>query len=164
MACSPGCGTQKRFNSQNQTDERVPATLIYAEGWTDIALVANWAKTSLDHLGHFFTTRNACGKDEAGAISIEHWNKLATAINQVVADEAAAEEYCIPLPEGRSRYMDGTAEVVLSNGKKLALMDSTRGTGGCSKIKNRATAEVVFETLNELVVVADKEGCSVLPY
>jgi len=163
-----GCGSSKVVEPQTQADEPgnapAPVTLVYAEGWTDIAMVANWAKTGVDHLGHFVTSRNACGKDESGAIALDLWNVLAKAVNEIVGAEAGSEEICLPLPQDQRRYMDGTAEVVLSNGTKIPLLDSTRGTGACSKIKNRATAEALFNALNEVVLIADKEGCSVLPY
>ncbi|OFZ53793.1 MAG: hypothetical protein A2428_02655 [Bdellovibrionales bacterium RIFOXYC1_FULL_54_43] len=139
-----------------------PATvpMAFANGWTEITMIANYAKTVMDSVGHFTTSRNACGKEDAGAIDLGLWNSLAAASNQAVVVELlpSSGEYCLPHPEGLVKRMDGTAEVTLANGSKRTLFE-TRGYEACTTISDRQVATELLNSLNKMVSVADLEGC-----
>src|SRR4051812_8057937 len=65
-----------------------------AKGWSNIVITANMAKTDVGAGAHFATTRNACGKDAYGALSLESWNNLAKNANLSVQGLTRDPDYC----------------------------------------------------------------------
>jgi hypothetical protein len=96
-------------------DGPAPASsLQYAEGWSEIVIIANYARTTVTPAAHFATSRNGCGKEEYGAIGLEDWNALAKTINSAVLADLLTEETCFPMPDDIAK-MDGTVELILAS-------------------------------------------------
>lgn len=136
----------------SQPNESAMAT---ATGWSELKLQANFAKTTLDAMGHFETTRNACGKDAFGVLELEPWNRLVGTLNQVATETLLTEPRCAPT-ENYSK-MDGVAELVTPEGKRT-IVDAS-GWQLCTYIRDPAFAQKVFEILEYVVLSADKEEC-----
>ncbi|OFZ19691.1 MAG: hypothetical protein A2X94_16685 [Bdellovibrionales bacterium GWB1_55_8] len=165
-ACGPSNDGSGQSAGASAPEPEVPPSTEtrarYAEGWQEIEMIANFAKTKVGVAGHFVTGRNACGKEAYGALELAKWNALVESTNLAIKDEPLAEEYCIKLPEGvpgeRYRVMDGIAEIKLDNGSKRTLFD-TKGNETCTKIPNREAANQLITLLHAVVVAADIEDC-----
>ncbi len=136
-----------------------------AEGWSQVILLANYAKTTLGTMAHFNTSRNACGKDAYGAIqSSEFWNEMVQNINDSIISPLRTEALCFPNPQELDangyykKSMDGTVEIKLADGSKHPIYE-TRGTDVCTFIQDLAIAKSLLNHLNRLVILADKEDC-----
>lgn len=136
-----------------------------AEGWSQLTMVANYAKTTLDTMAHFNTSRNACGKDAYGAVqSSELWNKMVQNINAAVQSPPRSEAYCAPANQELDangyykKTMDGTVEAKLADGSKRQLFEQ-RGSDICTTIQDPTLSATLLRNLNELVLLADKEDC-----
>jgi hypothetical protein len=136
-----------------------------AEDWSQLTMLANYAKTTLDTMAHFNTSRNACGKDAYGAIqSSGLWNQLVVSINEAVQSNSRSEESCSPFNQETDangyykKTMDGTVEVKLANGSKRLLF-ALRGSDICTTIQDPGLSKNLLSALNDLVLIADKEDC-----
>ncbi len=136
-----------------------------AEGWSQLIMIANYAKTTLDSMAHFNTSRNACGKDAYGAIqSSELWNQMVEYINAAIQAQPRSEAYCTPNSQELDangyykKSMDGNVEIKLADGSKRQLFE-TRGSDICTLIQDPALAKGLLSVLNQLVLIADKEDC-----
>lgn len=136
-----------------------------AQGWLQVVMIANSAKTTLDTMAHFNTNRNACGKDAYGAIqSNDLWHQLVEWVNESVKRAPRSEERCTPLSQELDangyykKSMDGTVEVKLTDGTKRQLFE-VRGSEICTTIDTPETASHLLDALNQLVLIADKEDC-----
>jgi hypothetical protein len=118
------------------------STLVYADGWSDLTIIANQAKTEVSPGGHFSTSRNACGKEAYGAIDLAEWNAIAQGANAAVAAHPLAEETCFPLPDSVTK-MDGTAELTLfqHNGATPAAAPTTGAPNGTAPASVLALSE-----------------------
>lgn len=156
-----GC-VSKSDSQVNASDQPVPAAspsapvANYAVGWNQVLIMANYAKTTVDRIGHWATTRNACGKDADGAIELQFWNQLADSVNKAIAAEPLAEARCTPLPADTK--MDGSAEVGLEQHGIRTLLD-VRGDEICTTIKDEQVASKLIEVISKIVEMADKEDC-----
>lgn len=135
-----------------------PTQVLYASGWQEITILANWAMTKVDAAAHFSTSRNGCGKEEYGAIDLALWNKIADGANNLSKTEPLpqSDEYCIPIFDGNK--MDGTVELILTPALKKPLFEA-RYDKICTTIANKELAENFLHIINEIVIMADKEGC-----
>jgi hypothetical protein len=158
---APGCLSNSE-TKVNASEGPAPATTpppsttaIYAEGWNSMVITANYAKTKVDRIGHWTTTRNACGKDADGALELNFWNQLANAINKGIAVEPMSQSRCIPMPANTK--MDGVADVFLEQGVRTLL--EVRGDEICTTIKDEKVAADLIEVISHVVDTADKEDC-----
>lgn len=135
-----------------------PTDATLANGWTEVRMIANFADTRVNITGHFNTTRNACGKEEDGALDISLWNTLATDINAAIALTPLTDdgEYCVDAPT--TKGMDGSADLMLPGGVKRALFDN-RGAQICSTIPDHHLSDEILAQLNQIVIIADQEAC-----
>ena len=131
--------------------------LIYAVGWTDFDMIANFAKTKIDNAGHFTTSRNACGKDAWGAWGddVKGWNAFVTAANESIKTEPLREDQCFAPADNNK--MDGNVEIILVTGRRTVL--EARGGQICTNIRDLAVAKAVYAGIDNLVHIADKEDC-----
>lgn len=150
-----GCGSDSSSTLKTQNPAGPSPDLIFAEGWNEVAITANWAKTRLDHVAHFMTTRNACGRDAGGVITLDPWNRLARGLNAYVKMQPLKEPKCFPV-ELRAK-MDGTAELITPSGKRQLI--EVKGNEFCSYIPDAQVSREVFEVLDHVVQTADREEC-----
>lgn len=149
-------------NASQQPDPsagaNAPKDATLANGWTEIRMIANFADTRLNITGHFNTTRNACGKEEDGALDISVWNTLAADLNTAIGLTPLTDdnEYCVDAPT--SKGMDGSVDLILPGGAKRALFDN-HGAQICSTISDHHLSDEILAQLNQIVIIADKEAC-----
>ncbi|MCM2276648.1 MAG: hypothetical protein NDJ89_01060 [Oligoflexia bacterium] len=132
---------------------------LYAVGWDTVIINANYAKTTVDHVAHFLTTRNACGRDAYGAIELGVWNQFTESLNAAMLEAPLEEPRCRTV-ETYSK-MDGTAEALLE-GRKRLLFEVRGHSEVCTTIRDRATEEKLFSAITAIVLAADKEDCSLV--
>ncbi|MGK5086235.1 hypothetical protein WDW86_01650 [Bdellovibrionota bacterium FG-2] len=131
--------------------------LVYSKGWKQIIMMANYAKTTVDSLGHFATSRTACGLEEYGALELTFWNEFATKMNLLATAEWGTTEQCYEPPHTARASMDGTVEVQFSN--ELKMVFETKGYEACSFLKDNTLAKDLLLLFNQIVLISDKEGC-----
>jgi hypothetical protein len=111
VACSGGSSdSSDPADPGNQTPGQ---TADNAQGWQTIDMIADQAETKLDSLGHFDTSRNACGHEAFGTLDLVLWNNLVDESNQAMAMPALSEDHflCFDAPDGNR--MDGTVDFIL---------------------------------------------------
>src|SRR5690242_4977350 len=59
----------------------VSPNVVYADGWNEIVIVANSAKTRVGVGAHLTTNRNKCGRDAYSSIELAEWNDIAKNTN-----------------------------------------------------------------------------------
>lgn len=135
------------------------AELVHADGWVEVAMHANYAKTQVDTAGHFETSHNGCRKEAWGALDLKTWNALAAATNKAIRKPALRQEeqYCLGRPEFWP-YMDGNVELVMEDGSKRPLFEN-RGGEICSLIADASVATTLLDSLHRVVWAADSEDC-----
>jgi hypothetical protein len=111
-ACSSGSNDDSSQPDQNvQTPGQTAGN---AQGWQTIDMIANQAETKLDTLGHFDTSRNACGQEAYGTVDLALWNQMVQLTNSALSSPATPEDKmnCFDAPNGNR--MDGTVDLILS--------------------------------------------------
>jgi cell division septation protein DedD len=111
VACS---GSNSSDDGNSDPGTQMPGqTAENAQGWQTIDMIADQAETKLDSLGHFDTSRNACGHEAYGILDLTLWNNIASESNQVLAAPALSEDHmnCFDSPDGNR--MDGTVDFIL---------------------------------------------------
>lgn len=144
--------------SPSNTPTPFPTSSL-AEGWKTLTVQAWSAKTILDAFAHFSTTRNACGRDADGVLSLEDWNSISVHLNQAVQKELTQEaSYCVPTPEAYP-YMDDRVEVEIDlptfRGKK-PLYEVKEGQI-CSTISDHTVSDALLNDINKFIKTADKQ-------
>lgn len=150
------CGHPPSKNGDATKELPGQGDTIYAIGWNDIVIQANWAKTTVDGLGHYVTTRNACGRDASGAMDLSAWSKFVIPINNALRQEPLTAQRCVPLSE-RPVKMDGVAEIATDQGKRILI--DVRNSEMCTTISDQSLAVEVLQALDLVVNLADKEEC-----
>jgi len=104
-------GSDSTSQNPNQDDARAPGpAAVYAQGWLTIVTNANSATTKLDSLGHFETSRNACGHEAYGNVDVDLWNLISDQTNKAFTSPSVASDgNCFARPDGNK--MDGTVEL-----------------------------------------------------
>lgn len=159
LAVFPGCQSGSNLTDAGSTPvaQNSPApSAVIADGWTSLQIQANYAKTTVDSFAHWVTNRNACGKDADGALELDLWNRLVTAVNHAVAHPSLAEARC-QANDAQSK-MDGTAEVTLTEGKRI-LIETRDSSEICTYVNDEAQSKQLIDAINEIVLIADKEDC-----
>ncbi len=135
--------------------------VVYADGWRDAVIMANFAKTTVDVGAHFATSRNACGKDAFGAIDLATWNQFSKSLNSALKMPARTEDqyYCVSPPMDTSKWLDGTLEVNLPPPQKSRILYELRDGQICSSIQDKAVSDVLLEVVQKIIVAADREDC-----
>jgi hypothetical protein len=157
-------------------------SLIYAKGWTQVTINANYAKTLIDNTGHFSTDRNACGEAANGVIDLDQWNTLAGAINGALAalqvpttstapgasshasngssasTSSDTPQDCPTQPDGAK--MDGTMDVVLDDGTQKSIFENLGPGQVCSSIVDNQLTQNLYNAINLVVVQADQTDCA----
>ena len=131
--------------------------IVYSEGWNELIIRANSAKTTIDTYAHFKTDRNACGRDAYGAIHLDDWNNLAKGVNFSIEKGPANSWHCVPTPQEDRKYMDGTVEIS-AGGKKRILYQIMDGLI-CSSVGDPFTSNLLLSAINNIIIIADKEDC-----
>lgn len=138
---------------------------LAVEGWTQLIMFANSAKTTIDTMAHFNTNRNACGKDAYGVIRpSDLWNKLIKYTNLAIKNPPRTEEYCTSTHQELDsngyykKYMDGSVQAVVDGGTKRTLFEQ-KGSDICTTIDDPLVSNTLFTILNQIVLIADKEDC-----
>jgi cell division septation protein DedD len=106
-------------SGSNSSDDSDPGTQMpsqtasNAQGWQMIDMIADQAETKLDSLGHFDTSRNACGHEAYGILDLSLWNNIVDESNQAMSSAPLSTDHlnCFDIPEGNR--MDGTVDFVL---------------------------------------------------
>ncbi|MCM2322760.1 MAG: hypothetical protein NDJ90_05825 [Oligoflexia bacterium] len=166
-ALATGCGSEEKSSTGAQAPaETSPGSRgnepqsLFAEGWSDLIINANFAKTRVDHIAHFTTSRNACGRDAYGALDLPLWNKLAAAMNAALQAPALAEPRCQTVENPGK--MDGTAEAQLTPTSKRLLFEVRGYAEVCTTIRDAAAAKSLLEAITAVVLAADREDCSLV--
>jgi hypothetical protein len=104
-------GSNSTSQNPNQDDARAPGpAAVFAQGWLTIVMTANSATTKLDSLGHFETSRNACGHEAYGNIDVDLWNLISDQTNKAfTSPSVSSENNCFARPDGNK--MDGTVDL-----------------------------------------------------
>lgn len=153
--CQSGSNTTDDVNTPTAQNSPAP-TAVIADGWTSINIQANYAKTTVDSFAHWVTNRNACGKDADGALELELWNRLVTAVNHAVTHPSLADARC-QANDAQSK-MDGTAEVTLTQGKRI-LIEARDSSEICTYLNDETQSKQLIDAINEIILIADKEDC-----
>jgi hypothetical protein len=113
FACGGGADSSPQDPNQDDTAHPPGPAAIYAQGWLTIETVANSADTKLDSLGHFDTSRNACGREAYGNIDVDLWNQISDQTNKAFLSPSVADDTtnCFPRPDGNK--MDGTVDLLI---------------------------------------------------
>ena len=148
--------------SDNEETELLPNSpaVVYASEWSEISFISNFAKTSVGVGAHFTTSRNACGKDAYGAISLQAWNALATQANYLALNPPNGPDYCVPIPDnniylGRAGL---SAEIKTDRGKFV--LYENMGNEICSKIQDHLVSDHLLQAMSQVIEAADKEDCA----
>ena len=136
----------------------------YASGWTEVTLNSGYGKTTVDITGHYLVSRNACFKEEAGALSLEIWNQFAHATNVATRTELLTEPFCFDIEW--SRYsLDGTVEIKIAASDKKRMIFEARGGGRiCTPLPERVAPRQFLDLINRILALSQLEGCSNVPY
>ncbi len=129
--------------------------VTYADGWEEVIINANQAKTKIGVGAHFGTNRNACGRDAYGSIQLEDWNMFAKYMNAAMKGQFSSEETCLDSPD--TRFMDGITEVKTGEQKKVIY--EYKGGMICTTIADPEVSKNLLKVINSLVIQADKEDC-----
>jgi cell division septation protein DedD len=110
VACS---GSNSDDNNSDPGVQIPGQTANNAQGWQMIDMIADQAETKLDSLGHFDTSRNACGHEAYGILSLDLWNNIVTESNLALSVPALSADHlnCFDIPDGNR--MDGTVDFIL---------------------------------------------------
>lgn len=148
----PSSNTEHPDNHQNAPE------IVFATGWAAMVITANLAKTEVGVGAHFTTTRNACGKDAYGALSLEDWNNFATQANIAVQGLSQDPDYCVPLPE--DDYLTrGGLSVDIKLPHETRTLYEVRGDQICSSIQNHQASDALLKAISNVISAADKEDC-----
>jgi hypothetical protein len=169
-SCSSNTSSVPASSSGSQQTPAAANAITYADGWSEVSLQANYAKTFIDSTGHYMTDRNACGQAANGAIDLAIWNKLVVAINSAIKAPLAAPptgsgsapssspQNC-PV-EGDNSKMDGTMSVTLESGKQMTIFENLGPGEVCTSIADHQIAQNLYDAINVIVVLADQTDCA----
>jgi hypothetical protein len=164
MACGPG--NSRRSNGQNlppDFEELSPTSsrVVYPDGWEEITINANWAKTLVNTTAHFTTSRNACGKDAYGAFDLETWNNLSKDLNAMLKMPRLQEDFCVDPPETPDyKFMDGSVELKPDNSNVKQTVFEYKDGRICSRIKDPKLSNKLLNLIQKVIIMADKEDCT----
>jgi hypothetical protein len=109
-----GCSGANNSDLLPTEDTQLPGTrALDADGWQSMNMLANYATTKLDMLGHFETSRNACGQSAYGNLDLATWNDFASLMNRAIHSEAVTEQNMVCFDRPDNNRMDGTVDVIL---------------------------------------------------
>jgi hypothetical protein len=131
--------------------------LQHANGWSQITILGNWAKTTVSIAAHFKTGRNACGKEAYGPIEFEDWNGLAQYANITITQPLGEKENCFPAPDEK-RYSGGLQVDIKTDNGVISLFEM-RDYDICTNIVNPTVYQPLFQYIDRIIVAADKEDC-----
>lgn len=158
-----GCEIQDRNESSQppsgsgEIPSERPSPTAYASGWSEVVIISRYAKTTIDVAGHFLVSRNACFKEESGAMLLASWNIFANSINEAIKLEPYREEICFDTPEAPFG-LDGNVEIKFNSQNKRMLYE-VRGQKTCTTIKDPNLYLPLLNTINETLRKAMLEGC-----
>ena len=143
-------------NSPTENNSKTPP-MEDPSGWSEITINSRYAKTTIDIVGHFEISRNACFKAENGAIALEDWTILSRGINKAVKSDPLAEAECFAPPDVPFS-LDDKAEVKLSD-QKTRMLFEFKGGSLCTSINNAALARDLLDVINRILRAAMLESC-----
>jgi hypothetical protein len=112
VACS-GSSSDDSSDPAPVTTQAPGQSADNAQGWQTIDMIADQAETKLDSLGHFDTSRNACGHEAFGILDLALWNNIVDESNRALTMPALSDDHllCFDNPDGNR--MDGTVDFIL---------------------------------------------------
>jgi hypothetical protein len=131
--------------------------LITADNWSKMTLVIGGARTVVESNGHFTTVPNACYRRESGALDLELWNQVATAVNRMLEQNWLEQPSCAPRPAGGADLYQPVTLVMRD--KQTRELLTSNGGKFCTR---SADLDAAADLLVSLAAVADKakhEGC-----
>lgn len=152
-----GCGSRERDPGLSGPFAMGPndgVALVEARDWVVATLNSNFAEIKLDLLGHFETSRNACGREAGGVLKPDLWNRLAQAMNDA-----------LQLPKGESKCLEINDHLVdllkvrMESGQEIELLRANGYNEICSDYQGADTLRRLTQALTEASKVTDKEDC-----
>jgi hypothetical protein len=150
---SPALNSPPLNQANTPTLPPQPQTL-FAEGWQNLIINANSAKTDVDAIAHFKTSRNACGRGADGVLELPEWNSVAQHLNSAVSLGPSQNPYCVPIPD-TFPYMDNSVEVVLNREKRT--LYEVRDGQICSTISDHNVSDALLGDIQKIILFADKQ-------
>lgn len=148
-----GCSVKPRGYS--------PATpepeLITAEKWSTMTIVIGGARTVVESNGHFTTVPNACYRRESGALDLELWNKVATAVNRMLEQNWLEKPACASRPAGGADLYQPVT-LMMRDKQNRELLTSSGGKF-CTRSADLDAAADLLVSLTEVADKAKHEGC-----
>jgi hypothetical protein len=144
--------SREKVEASAASSEMVQATV-----WKRLEFVVRGSKTQLESNGHFKTLPNACYRREYGAFELPLWNRLAQALNRLMASPEAPELQCYPRPAGAAD-LNQAVRVELQDQRTQEVL-SPQGSKYCTRFSDQASAEELLVVLTEAAHRASIEGC-----
>lgn len=160
VSCGDAKGSKPKATQTQDGGTPSIALVEYPSGWEEIVVNSPFAKVTIDSVGHFATDRNGCWVAEMGAIPLDDWNILTQGANFLAKNQLLAEAVCTPAPEspqGLTRGYYGTAEIKIAAEKKMFF--ELKGQDICTKISDPTVAASTLKAINNVLLIAAKEGC-----
>jgi hypothetical protein len=171
---SSGCADKSEGDEAGEAS--IPPTsadLVYADGWTELALDANSAKNRVDTMGHYHTDKNYCQKPGEGVYSVAAWNRMSATLNKAVTAGTLSKARCWDSPNGSKFYNKGIAELSISrppaNNPGAAPVTSKRvlfeyKSGQiCTTLDDATLADSLMEQIEMTLKLTDKADAQDCP-
>jgi len=146
-------------HSQQDPDDTQggPTESVFASGWAEIDIISSGAKVVIDQMAHWTTSRNACWKEDDGAMTLADWNTLAGEMNQAMQLPPLRSENCWS-PDMPDWALDGVADVKISKTATRSLFD-VRGGEVCTTISDPEVASAILKTIDKTLLAAAYQSC-----
>ncbi len=148
------CSMQSR---QSYSPSSPQTELVRARDWDFMTMVIKGARTQLENNGHFRTVPNACYRRENGALELELWNRVATAVNRLLEQQWLDEPVCEARPAGAADIYQPVV-LHLLNQEQIEIL-TPNGSRFCTRSVDVETASTLLVALAEVGKRASLEGC-----
>ena len=136
--------------------------VVYAQGWNQILIQANGAKTQVTRSAHYSTDRNLCQLPGMGAFDLALWNRLASFMNKTASQPISTTPLCKE-PEGTYRFgTPGLAEIEIQPNEKRTLLELKEGKL-CSNFLQPEKIQEALELIEQIIALADLADASSCP-
>lgn len=154
LSTLPACSMQSR---QSYSPSSPQTELVRARDWDFMTMVIKGARTQLENNGHFRTVPNACYRRENGALELELWNRVATAVNRLLEQQWLDEPVCEARPAGAADIYQPVV-LHLLNQEQIEIL-TPMGSRFCTRSVDVETASTLLMALAEVGKRASLEGC-----
>jgi hypothetical protein len=157
--CLTACEVQPRNGAPSPEDPAL--AMVQTADWKDIVFTSLRSEITLQETGHFYVEPNACYRKESGVLSLELWNRLARAINQVWLAARVESESCVPAPLDAPQVINGIKIRFWNAPEQLLISSISSGRSGriCSTVSDPEALREMSALLGQLVQIARAEGC-----